>query len=83
MRPSPIACADDVCGVQSSISDLTLLAGNTYYIVVDGFAQNCGNYQLEVTPCARKSGNSSSAETSRLRRMCTRCTCPSIRPGMM
>jgi hypothetical protein len=50
-----IACNDDYCGLQSGIPNLTLLAGHTYHIQVDGYgASACGSYMLsvtEVTPC--------------------------------
>jgi hypothetical protein len=48
---NPIACNDDYCAQQSKITALTLLAGVTYFIVVDGYA-GCGNYTLSVTPTA-------------------------------
>ena len=55
-----IACNDDACGPtgqQSRIAGLTLQAGVTYYIVVDGFGTQppgsvgCGNYLLDITQC--------------------------------
>lgn len=52
-----IACNDDHCGAstrQSRISEVPVVGGETYYIVVDGYSQNCGSYVLEVTenaPC--------------------------------
>ncbi len=46
---SPYACSDDACpGYVSEILGLSLTAGNTYYIVVDGYGSNCGNYELHV-----------------------------------
>jgi cysteine-rich repeat protein len=45
---SIIACSDDACGLQSSI-DLTVSAGQTYLIVVDGYSGN-GSYTLTVSP---------------------------------
>ena len=57
---APYACNDDAhygapCGVYTSmIEDLPVFAGNTYYIVVDGYGSDCGPYQLDVTtfaPC--------------------------------
>ena len=44
-----VTCSDDVCGLQSEISNVTLFAGNTYFIVIDGFAGACGNYRLSIT----------------------------------
>jgi hypothetical protein len=53
-----VGCNDDVCGSDSFKSELecvTLSAGNTYYIVIDGWSTgDCGNYELvmnECTPC--------------------------------
>lgn len=52
----PYACVDDnaACGdyntymYQSWITELTLYAGHTYYIVVDGYGGDCGDYVLEM-----------------------------------
>ena len=46
-----VRCSDDLCGQQSEIANVTLFAGNTYYIVVDGLGGACGNYQLRITLC--------------------------------
>jgi hypothetical protein len=47
-----IACNDDYCGLQSFIDCIELLAGRTYYIVVDGFGGgSCGDYELEIAVC--------------------------------
>ncbi len=50
------ACNDDWCSTPSfpnpyvsSLTGVPLLAGNTYYIVVDGFAGDAGNYTIDVT----------------------------------
>jgi len=51
---SPYACDDDACGgptYQSHISCLSVAAGNTYYIVVDGYGGLNGDYELNVTSC--------------------------------
>jgi len=55
---SPYACNDDAgCGItgyQSQIKNLQLYAGDTYYIVVDGYGGDCGDYELDVAefiPC--------------------------------
>lgn len=47
-----IACNDDVCGsdgFRSELYALPMTAGNTYYVVVDGYWQACGDYELEIT----------------------------------
>jgi hypothetical protein len=50
---SPFACNDDYCpGWISEITDLDLTGGNTYYLVVDGYSDNCGYYVLDVGPAA-------------------------------
>ena len=49
-----IACNDDACGDDGFKSQLTcvpLTAGNTYYIVVDGYGSDCGDYNLSVDEC--------------------------------
>jgi len=52
-----VACNDDECSTPSlpppfaSEVQANLLAGNTYYIVVDGYGGACGNYTLDITPC--------------------------------
>jgi hypothetical protein len=50
-----VACNDDDpegnCGLQSGHSSVTLLAGHTYYIVVDGFDVDCGDYYLDISEC--------------------------------
>ncbi len=53
---APYACVDDnaSCGdfntymYQSWITELTFYAGHTYYIVVDGYGGDCGDYVLDV-----------------------------------
>ncbi len=55
-----IACNDDSCSSPnfpfgpyvSSLSGLNLVGGQTYYIVVDGYGGECGDYVLEINPCA-------------------------------
>ena len=50
-----VGCNDDFyfggsCGLYTSkIEDLPVTAGNTYYIVIAGFGNNCGDYLIEVT----------------------------------
>jgi hypothetical protein len=49
-----IACNDDDCGsdgFKSQLSCVNLTAGNSYYIVVDGYFGDCGNYELTVSEC--------------------------------
>ena len=54
-----IACNDDACTTPnypnpyvSRITGLQLTAGNTYYIVVDGWSGDAGSYSINVTECA-------------------------------
>lgn len=49
-----IACNDDYCGLSSALFNVALTAGNTYYIVVDGYSANCGSYVIDIAenvPC--------------------------------
>lgn len=49
-----IACNDDACGsdgFKSLLECVPLVAGNTYYIVVDGYFGDCGTYDLVVSEC--------------------------------
>jgi hypothetical protein len=46
-----IACNDDFCSFQSRIANVPFTAGNTYYIVVDGYGGSCGNYVLDMYEC--------------------------------
>jgi len=51
-----VGCNDDACGTTTFMSklNLTLLSGNTYYIVVDGYGGDCGDYSLTIAehlPC--------------------------------
>lgn len=54
---TPWACNDDACGSDGFRSELTgvpVSAGQTYYIVVDGYGGACGSYEINVTenvPC--------------------------------
>ncbi len=52
---SPYACNDDYCtsavgqSYVSELSGLNFTSGNTYYIVVDGYGGDSGNYELDFT----------------------------------
>jgi hypothetical protein len=49
-----IACNDDYCAWQSRLANVPFLAGNAYYIVVDGYGGSCGTYTMalsEYQPC--------------------------------
>ena len=53
-----VCCNDDadcdVTGYQSFMENVFLYAGNTYYFVVDGYNEDCGEYVLEIdvlSPC--------------------------------
>jgi hypothetical protein len=49
-----VACNDDACGSDGFRSELLcvpLSAGNTYYIVVDGYFGACGTYDMNVAVC--------------------------------
>jgi hypothetical protein len=47
-----VACNDDAgCGItgfQSRLANINLTTGNTYYIVVDGYFGDCGDYSLSI-----------------------------------
>ncbi len=49
----PIACNDDAgCGItgwQSKLTCVEMFAGNVYYIVVDGYGGDCGDYDMIVS----------------------------------
>jgi hypothetical protein len=45
----PYACNDDGCpDYESEIAELDLYSGHTYYIVVDGYGADCGNYEITI-----------------------------------
>jgi hypothetical protein len=46
-----IACNDDFCGLQSQLDNVPLVAGQTYYIVVDGYSSASGSYSLNFGVC--------------------------------
>jgi len=52
---SPYACNEDFYpDFVSKIEALSLFAGNTYYIVIDGYGGDCGDYTFSITefiPC--------------------------------
>jgi hypothetical protein len=43
-----IACNDDYCGLQSQVDRVPMVAGETYYIVVDGYGNASGAYMLSI-----------------------------------
>jgi hypothetical protein len=46
---APYACNDDECpGYLSELMGLDYFGGNTYYIVVDGYGSDEGNYTLDI-----------------------------------
>ena len=45
----PFACNDDACpGYISELLGLALTSGTTYYIIVDGYGNECGNYGIDI-----------------------------------
>lgn len=47
------ACNDDACpGFVSELLGVNLTGGTTYYIVIDGWGGEFGDYVLDITPCA-------------------------------
>ena len=47
----PVACNDDACGddgYKSALYGVALAAGETYYVVVDGYGWEAGTYLLEI-----------------------------------
>lgn len=52
-----VGCNDDACGddgYKSAIYELSVYAGHTYYVVVDGYGSSCGDYDLTIrehVPC--------------------------------
>jgi hypothetical protein len=67
---SAYACDDDACGsaggFQSQLLNLQVFAGNTYYIVVDGWDGDEGAYNLDVflTPVGACCGTSGCTEVT-------------------
>ena len=48
-----VCCNDDACGTsgyQSFMENVFLYVGNTYFFVVDGYNEDCGEYVLEIEP---------------------------------
>ncbi len=43
------ACNDDFCNWQSGFESLSLVAGHTYYIIVDGYSTACGDYTFNMS----------------------------------
>nr|MBC8527501.1 T9SS type A sorting domain-containing protein [Candidatus Cloacimonadota bacterium] len=53
---APYACNDDYCSNShqsflSFLGGIDMYAGNTYYIIVDGYGGECGDYELIITEC--------------------------------
>jgi len=49
-----IGCNDDYCGLQSQLDNVPVTAGQTYYIIVDGYSSANGAYVISVdahVPC--------------------------------
>jgi hypothetical protein len=49
-----VACNDDACGddgYRSLLTDVPMTGGNTYYIVVDGYGGDCGEYEMRIETC--------------------------------
>lgn len=46
-----VGCNDDACGLSSELEGVNLVAGNEYFIVVDGYNTACGPYTLNVSEC--------------------------------
>jgi hypothetical protein len=53
----PVACNDDAFNCEdppvsytSWIEEVDVEAGHTYYIVIDGYDEECGDYVLDITP---------------------------------
>lgn len=50
-----VACNDDACYARSRLRNVPVRRGETYYIVVDGYGDDCGAYTLtveEYVPCS-------------------------------
>jgi len=48
---NPYACNDDYCpGFLSQLNGVMFLPGNTYYIVVDGYGGEEGDYSIDIMP---------------------------------
>lgn len=45
-----VACNDDACAFQSQLHNVQLNAGQTYYIVIDGYGGSSGSYYLDLYP---------------------------------
>jgi len=44
-----VACNDDACpGYVSQLMGVGVTAGETYYIIIDGYGSACGNYEMTV-----------------------------------
>ncbi len=70
-----VGCNDDAGGTRQSQLDVTLPAG-TYYVVVDGWSTNCGNYVLNLSPYI--TGNETYATARAAGELTTRTTSASF-----
>ena len=56
----PYACNDDYCDVPVSyvsyLECVPMFVGHTYYVVIDGYDGDAGDYTLEITECVSPSG---------------------------
>jgi hypothetical protein len=54
---APYACNDDACtGYRSKIDNMAAISGHTYFIIVDGYGINAGDYELIVEAAAPPPG---------------------------
>lgn len=62
-----IAFNDDACGTQSEILGTAIAAGDTVYVIVEGYSASNGNYELNLTA----TGNSDATFTYPAAEVCT------------
>jgi hypothetical protein len=72
-----LGCNDDVPGTSQSSLTLSLTAGQTLLIVVDGYSTYCGTFQLNITAVAGCPGgcNSPPSQCHQSTGTCTNGTC--------
>jgi hypothetical protein len=44
-----LACNDDSCGLQSRLTSVPIAGANLYWLIVDGYAAQCGSYTLSYS----------------------------------